>query len=75
MAQMVKNLSAMQETGVRSLGQEEGNGFPGERNGYQIQYSCLENPMPGSQGLNPHLFRLLHWQRGSLPLVPPGKSH
>ena len=24
-----------------------------------------------TQGSNPHLFRLLHWQAGSLPLVPP----
>ena len=27
-----------------------------------------------TQGLNPHLLRLLHWQAGSLPLVPPGFS-
>ena len=26
-----------------------------------------------SQGLNPCLFCLLHWQAGSLPLAPPGK--
>ena len=26
-----------------------------------------------TQGLNVHLLRLLHWQAGSLPLVPPGK--
>ena len=26
-----------------------------------------------TQGLNPCLLRLLHWQAGSLPLVPPGK--
>ena len=25
--------------------------------------------------LNPHLLSLLHWQVGSLPLVPPGKPH
>ena len=25
-----------------------------------------------TQGLNPHLLCLLHWQAGSLPLVPPG---
>ena len=24
-----------------------------------------------TQGSNPHLLRLLHWQMGSLPLVPP----
>ena len=26
-----------------------------------------------TQGLNPHLFCLLHWQAGSLPLAPSGK--
>ena len=26
-----------------------------------------------TQGLNPHLLSLLHWQVDSLPLVPPGK--
>ena len=26
-----------------------------------------------TQGSNPHLLRVLHWQAGSLPLVPPGK--
>ena len=36
-AQPVKNPSAMQETGDRSLGQEEGNGSP-------LHYSCLGNP-------------------------------
>ena len=42
MAQMVKNLPAIEETQVPSLGQEdpleEGTGTP-------LQYSCLENPM------------------------------
>ena len=37
MAQMGKNLPAMQETQVRSLGRE-GNGNP-------LQYSCLETSM------------------------------
>ena len=36
----VKNPSAMQETWVRSLGQEDSTG---EGNGYSLQYSCLEN--------------------------------
>ena len=84
MAQTVKNLPAMQETWVLSLGQEDpldkgmaahscilglhrwlsgkeptcqaedardmgsipGLGrYPGEGNGYLLQYSCLENPM------------------------------
>ena len=39
---MVKNLPAMWETWVRSLGQEDS---PGEGNGNPLQYSCLENPM------------------------------
>ena len=39
---MVKNLLAVQETQVRSLGEE---GPPGEGNGYALQYSYLENPM------------------------------
>ena len=41
---MVKHLAAMQETWVRSLGQEDS---PGEGNGYPLQYSCLENSMDG----------------------------
>ena len=41
-AQVVKNLPAMQETWVGFLSQEDS---PGEGNGNPIQYSCLENPM------------------------------
>ena len=41
-ALMVKNLSAMQETWVRSLGWEKS---PGEGNGYPLQYSRLGNPL------------------------------
>ena len=41
-AQMVKSPPAMQETEVRSLGQEDP---PGEGHGNPLQYSCLENPM------------------------------
>ena len=41
-AQMVKNLPAMQETQVRSLSWED---HPREGNGYPLQYSCLENSM------------------------------
>ena len=39
-ARMVKNLPAMQETGLIP----ELERSPGEGNGYPIQYSCLENP-------------------------------
>ena len=41
-AQMVKNLPAVQEIWVRSLGHEDS---PGEGSGNPPQYSCLENPM------------------------------
>ena len=39
---MVKNLPAMQETQIQSLGWENS---PGEGNGYPLQYSCPENSM------------------------------
>ena len=42
MTQMVKNMPAKQETWVQSLGWED---FPGEGNGYPLQYSCLEKSM------------------------------
>ena len=42
MAQLVKNLPAMQETWVRSLGWEDPFG---EGKGYSLQYSGLENSM------------------------------
>ena len=41
-AQMVKNLLAMQETRIRSLGWEDPLG---EGHGDPLQYSCLENVM------------------------------
>ena len=42
-----KDLPAMQETWVWSLGQEDPwvRKFPGERDGGPLQYSCLSNPM------------------------------
>ena len=39
---MVKNLPAMQDTRVQSLGSGRS---PGERNGNPLQCFCLENPM------------------------------
>ena len=41
-AQSVKNLPAMRETQVQSLGQEDS---PGGGHGNPLQHSCLENPM------------------------------
>ena len=40
-AKLVKNLPAMQETWVRSLGWEDS---PQGGHGNSLQYSCLENP-------------------------------
>ena len=59
-AQIVKHLSAMQETLVQSLGWED---FPGEGNDSPLQYSCLENHMEGRackatvQGITKNLTR------------------
>ena len=41
-AQLVKNLPAMRETWVQSLGWEDS---PREENGYPLQYSGLKNSM------------------------------
>ena len=43
-AQIAKNLPAMQKIWIQSQGQED----PLEKeNGYPLQYSCLENPRDG----------------------------
>ena len=42
----------------------------------QVYWSGLSRLLQGiflTQGSNPSLLRLQHWQAGSLPLVPPGK--
>ena len=45
-AQLVRNLPAMQEThSIPALG-----GSPEEGNGYPLQYSCLENPWTEEPG-------------------------
>ena len=43
-AQTLKRLTAMWETWILSLGQEDS---PGEGNGNPLQCSCLENPRDG----------------------------
>ena len=45
-------------------------GFPGKKAGVGCQ-ALLQRIFP-TQGLNPHLLHLLHWQGDSLPLTPPG---
>ena len=44
---------------------------PGKNTGVGCHF-LLQRIFP-TQGSNPCLLRLLHWQAGSLPLVPPGK--
>ena len=44
---------------------------PGKNTGVGC-YALLQGIFP-TQGPNPHLLCLLHWQASSLPLVPPGK--
>ena len=45
--------------------------FLGKNTG--VDYHFLLQRIFPTQGLNPCLLCLLHWQAGSLPLVPPGK--
>ena len=45
--------------------------FPGKNTGAGCQF--LLQGIFLIPGLSPHLLHLLHWQVGSLPLVPPGK--
>ena len=45
---------------------------PGKNTGVGC-YFLLQGIFP-TQGWNPHLLHLLHWQEGSLPLAPPGSD-
>ena len=45
--------------------------FPGKNTGVSCHF--LLQGIFQTQGLNPHFLHLLHWQVGSLPLMPPGK--
>ena len=46
---------------------------PGKNTGVGC-HALLQGIFP-TQGSNLRLLRLLHWQVGSLPLVPPGKPN
>ena len=46
---------------------------PGKNTGVGCR-ALLQGIFP-TQESNPHLLRLLNWQAGSLPSVPPGKPH
>ena len=45
--------------------------YPGKNTGVGC-HALLQGIFP-TQGSNPHLLHVLHWQVGSLPLAPPGK--
>ena len=45
------------------------------RQEYQVGCHAFLQAISLTQGLNPRLLCLLHWQVGSLPLVPPGNLH
>ena len=44
---------------------------PGKNTG--VGCHAIQGIFP-TQGLNPRLFNILHWQESSLPLVPPGNG-
>ena len=46
--------------------------FPGKNTGVSCHF-LLQGIFP-TQGSNPRLLHLLHWQADSLPLAPPGKT-
>jgi len=52
-----------------------GSSVHGDSPGKNIGMGChaLLQGIFHTQGLNPRLLRLLHWQVGSFPLMPPGK--
>ena len=69
-AQLVKNLPAMQETGVRFLGWEA----PGEGTGNPLQYSCLENPHGQREGWQATVHRVARVGH-NLATKPPNHHH
>ena len=52
-----------------------GSSVYGDSSGKNTGVGChfLLQGILTTQGSNPHLLSLLHWQAGSLPLAPPGK--
>ena len=59
MAQLVKNLPAMPEMWVPSLGLEDP---PGEGKGYPLQYSGLEKPMDCVVHIGDLLCKEIYWE-------------
>ena len=47
--------------------------FPGKNTG--VGYHALLQGISPTQGWNPCLLHILHWQSDSLPLTPPGKPN
>ena len=69
---LVKNLPAMQETWIWSLGRED----PLERKWQSLQYSCLGNPMDRRAWAAIHgLTRVGHYLATKQPPPPPSKMY
>ena len=62
---------SLRPQGLQPAGLLRPRDSPGKNTGVG-RYFPLRGISP-TQGSNPHLSRLLHWQAGSLPLAPPGK--
>ena len=60
---------------LQPYGPQSGSSVHGDSPGRNIRVGChdLLQEISLTQGLNPCLLCLLHWQVGSLPLEPPGK--
>ena len=70
-AQLCLNLCGPMDCSPRSLAGYSSWHFPGKNTGVG-SHSLLQRIFL-TQGSNPCLLSLLHWQAGSLPLEPPGK--
>ena len=63
--------NSLQPNGPSLPGSSVHGDSPGKNTGVGC-HALLRGTFP-TQGSNPHLLCLLHWQEGSLPLAPPGK--
>ena len=70
-AQLCRTLSDTMDCSLP--GSSAHGGFPGKNAGVGCHF--LLQGIFVTQGWNPCLLHLLHWQADSLPLVPPGKLH
>ena len=69
----VKSLSHVQLFATLWTVSPPGSSVHGDSPHKNIGMGCLFQEIFPTQGSNPHLLCLLHWQANSLPLVTPGK--